>query len=72
MKELEDILGGKGRASRIVWTSSSNASRDAFNIDDITHGLGSVRHFYSTFHSSVPLNSFVPIPFNRLSIFEIK
>ncbi|XP_008331825.1 3-keto-steroid reductase-like [Cynoglossus semilaevis] len=40
IRELEPLLCGTGDTSRVVWSSSSNARRSAFNIDDMQHSSG--------------------------------
>ena len=42
VKEIEALLGGMNGLSQIIWTSSSNARRDAFSIDDLQHRNGLV------------------------------
>ncbi|XP_029136942.1 LOW QUALITY PROTEIN: 3-keto-steroid reductase [Labrus bergylta] len=37
IRELEPILCHAGRSSQLIWSSSSNAHRSAFNLDDIQH-----------------------------------
>ena len=40
VRELEDVLGGPDHNTQIIWTSSSNASQKAFDIEDIQHTKG--------------------------------
>ncbi|XP_068599180.1 3-keto-steroid reductase/17-beta-hydroxysteroid dehydrogenase 7 [Brachionichthys hirsutus] len=40
IKELEPVLCHGGRTSQLIWTSSSNAHRSAFNVEDIQHQKG--------------------------------
>ncbi|XP_047230292.1 3-keto-steroid reductase isoform X1 [Girardinichthys multiradiatus] len=40
VRELEPVLCHEGRTSQLVWTSSSNAHRSAFNLEDIQHRTG--------------------------------
>ncbi|XP_068175984.1 3-keto-steroid reductase/17-beta-hydroxysteroid dehydrogenase 7 [Antennarius striatus] len=40
IRELEPVLCYAGRTSQLVWTSSSNAHRSAFNVEDIQHQRG--------------------------------
>ncbi len=42
IRELEEILGGSEGDSQIVWTSSRNANKDAFQLDDIQNHRGYV------------------------------
>ncbi|XP_062280226.1 3-keto-steroid reductase isoform X1 [Scomber scombrus] len=37
IRELEPILCQAGRTSQLIWTSSSNAHRSAFSLEDIQH-----------------------------------
>ncbi|KAK2173116.1 hypothetical protein NP493_903g01003 [Ridgeia piscesae] len=40
VKELEEVLGGRDGDSQIIWTSSQNAKKEAFSLDDIQHEHG--------------------------------
>ncbi|XP_043984993.1 3-keto-steroid reductase isoform X3 [Gambusia affinis] len=40
IRELEPVLCQEGRTSQLVWTSSSNANRSAFSLEDIQHRRG--------------------------------
>ncbi|XP_070701207.1 3-keto-steroid reductase/17-beta-hydroxysteroid dehydrogenase 7-like [Pempheris klunzingeri] len=40
IRELEPLLCQAGHVSRVVWTSSSNARRSAFSIEDVQHRNG--------------------------------
>ena len=40
VRELEGVLGGSGGDSQIIWTSSQNAKKEAFSLDDIQHEHG--------------------------------
>ncbi|XP_070550240.1 3-keto-steroid reductase/17-beta-hydroxysteroid dehydrogenase 7-like [Ptychodera flava] len=40
LKELEDLLSKQSRPATVVWTSSSNAKKAAFSLDDIQHENG--------------------------------
>uniref|UniRef100_A0A3Q2CSL6 3-keto-steroid reductase/17-beta-hydroxysteroid dehydrogenase 7 n=2 Tax=Cyprinodon variegatus TaxID=28743 RepID=A0A3Q2CSL6_CYPVA len=40
VRELEPVLYHPNRTSQLVWTSSSNAYRSAFNLEDIQHQKG--------------------------------
>ncbi|XP_077440504.1 3-keto-steroid reductase/17-beta-hydroxysteroid dehydrogenase 7-like isoform X1 [Vanacampus margaritifer] len=40
IRELEPLLCQDGRASRLIWTSSSNARRLAFSLEDVQHRRG--------------------------------
>ncbi|XP_061903075.1 3-keto-steroid reductase [Entelurus aequoreus] len=41
IRELEPLLCQEAHTSRLVWTSSSNARRSAFSVEDIQHRKGS-------------------------------
>ncbi|XP_061752861.1 3-keto-steroid reductase isoform X1 [Nerophis ophidion] len=41
VRELEPLLCQQPHTSRLVWTSSSNARRSAFSVEDIQHSTGS-------------------------------
>lgn len=59
IRELEPLLCQTGHTSRVVWTSSSNARRSAFSIDDIQHRKGAEPYSSSKYASdmlSVALN----------------
>ncbi|XP_029930859.1 3-keto-steroid reductase/17-beta-hydroxysteroid dehydrogenase 7 [Myripristis murdjan] len=53
IRELEPLLCRAGHISRVVWTSSSNARRSAFNIDDIQHRRGTEPYSSSKFASDL-------------------
>lgn len=40
IRELEPILCHNGRRSQLIWTSSSNAHRSAFTVEDMQHKGG--------------------------------
>ena len=40
VKELETNMGGPEGSTQIIWTSSSNAKKEAFQLDDIQHVNG--------------------------------
>nr|XP_061795811.1 3-keto-steroid reductase/17-beta-hydroxysteroid dehydrogenase 7-like [Nerophis lumbriciformis] len=59
VRELEPLLCQAGHTSRVVWTSSSNARRTAFSIEDIQHKNGTEPYSSSKYASdmlSVALN----------------
>ncbi|XP_077471798.1 3-keto-steroid reductase/17-beta-hydroxysteroid dehydrogenase 7 [Stigmatopora argus] len=59
VRELEPLLCQAGHTSRLVWTSSSNARRTAFSIEDIQHKSGTEPYSSSKYASdmlSVALN----------------
>ncbi|XP_074544419.1 3-keto-steroid reductase/17-beta-hydroxysteroid dehydrogenase 7-like isoform X2 [Halichoeres trimaculatus] len=59
IRELEPLLCLAGHSSRVVWTSSSNARRSAFSIEDMQHRNGTEPYSSSKYASdmlSVALN----------------
>lgn len=46
VKEIQNLLGGSDANSQIIWTSSSNATKESFSLSDIQHRLG--REAYSS------------------------
>ncbi|KAM4738965.1 3-keto-steroid reductase/17-beta-hydroxysteroid dehydrogenase 7 isoform 2-T2 [Anableps anableps] len=59
VRELEPVLCQEGRTSQLVWTSSSNAHRSAFSLEDIQHRTGTQPYSsskYSTDLLSLSLN----------------
>lgn len=53
IRELEPLLCQPGHTSRLVWTSSSNARRSAFSIDDIQHRRGKEPYSSSKYASDM-------------------
>ncbi|XP_062284808.1 3-keto-steroid reductase/17-beta-hydroxysteroid dehydrogenase 7-like [Scomber scombrus] len=53
IKELEPLLCQPSHTSRIVWTSSSNARRSAFSMDDIQHTHGTEPYSSSKYASDL-------------------
>lgn len=53
IRELEPLLCPGGQTSRIVWTSSSNARRSAFSIEDIQHRNGTEPYSSSKYASDM-------------------
>jgi hypothetical protein len=41
-------MGGKYGPTQIIWTSSSNAKKEAFSTADIQHFRGLILYFFST------------------------
>ncbi|XP_034559026.1 3-keto-steroid reductase-like [Notolabrus celidotus] len=59
IRELEPLLCQAGHSSRVVWTSSSNARRSAFSMEDMQHRNGTEPYSSSKYASdmlSVALN----------------
>ncbi|XP_053177766.1 3-keto-steroid reductase isoform X2 [Scomber japonicus] len=53
IKELEPILCQAGRTSQLIWTSSSNAHRSAFSLEDIQHQRGTQPYSSSKYASDL-------------------
>ncbi|XP_075340096.1 3-keto-steroid reductase/17-beta-hydroxysteroid dehydrogenase 7-like isoform X2 [Odontesthes bonariensis] len=53
IRELEPLLCQPDHTSRVVWTSSSNASRSAFSIEDIEHKNGTEPYSSSKYASDM-------------------
>ncbi|XP_028986954.1 3-keto-steroid reductase [Betta splendens] len=53
IRELEPLLCQTGHISRVVWTSSSNAQRSAFSIEDMQHRNGSEPYSSSKYASDM-------------------
>uniref|UniRef100_A0A4W5JLV2 3-keto-steroid reductase/17-beta-hydroxysteroid dehydrogenase 7 n=1 Tax=Hucho hucho TaxID=62062 RepID=A0A4W5JLV2_9TELE len=53
VRELDSILCQAGQTSRVVWTSSSNARRSAFSLDDVQHRLGTEPYASSKYASDL-------------------
>ncbi|XP_068427208.1 3-keto-steroid reductase/17-beta-hydroxysteroid dehydrogenase 7-like [Clinocottus analis] len=53
IRELEPLLCLAGHTSKIVWTSSSNARRSAFNIEDMQHRNGTEPYSSSKYASDM-------------------
>lgn len=53
IRELEPLLCQAGHTSRVVWTSSSNARRSAFNIEDMQHRNGTEPYSSSKYASDM-------------------
>ncbi|KAM6921616.1 3-keto-steroid reductase/17-beta-hydroxysteroid dehydrogenase 7 [Xenentodon cancila] len=53
VRELEPVLCRADRTSQLVWTSSSNAHRSAFNLEDIQHQKGNQPYSSSKYASDL-------------------
>lgn len=53
IRELEPVLCQAGRTSQLIWTSSSNAHRSAFNLEDIQHQRGTQPYSSSKYASDL-------------------
>uniref|UniRef100_A0A673AA41 3-keto-steroid reductase/17-beta-hydroxysteroid dehydrogenase 7 n=1 Tax=Sphaeramia orbicularis TaxID=375764 RepID=A0A673AA41_9TELE len=53
VRELEPVLCQAGQTSQLIWTSSSNAHRSAFDLEDIQHQRGSQPYSSSKYASDL-------------------
>ncbi|XP_049910055.1 3-keto-steroid reductase isoform X1 [Epinephelus moara] len=53
IRELEPVLCRAGATSQLIWTSSSNAHRSAFNLEDIQHQRGTQPYSSSKYASDL-------------------
>ncbi|XP_037106161.1 3-keto-steroid reductase/17-beta-hydroxysteroid dehydrogenase 7-like isoform X2 [Syngnathus acus] len=53
IRELEPILCQAGRTSQLIWTSSSNARRSAFSLEDVQHRKGREPYSSSKYASDI-------------------
>ncbi|TMS20826.1 3-keto-steroid reductase [Larimichthys crocea] len=53
IRELEPVLCREGRTSQLIWTSSSNAHRSAFNMEDVQHQKGTQPYSSSKYASDL-------------------
>ncbi|CAL8343681.1 unnamed protein product [Merluccius merluccius] len=53
VRELEPLLGQEGHPSKVVWTSSSNALRSAFSLEDFQHRSGTEPYSSSKYASDL-------------------
>lgn len=53
IRELEPVLCRAGVTSQLIWTSSSNAHRSAFNLEDIQHQRGTQPYSSSKYASDL-------------------
>ncbi|KAK3556616.1 hypothetical protein QTP70_010805 [Hemibagrus guttatus] len=53
VRELEPLLCQPGHSSQVIWTSSSNARRSAFSLDDLQHQQGAEPYSSSKYASDL-------------------
>ncbi|XP_060776008.1 3-keto-steroid reductase [Neoarius graeffei] len=53
VRELEPLLCQPGHSSQVIWTSSSNACRSAFSLDDLQHKEGAEPYSSSKYASDL-------------------
>lgn len=64
VRELEPILCNADQSSQLVWTSSSNAHRSAFHLEDIQHQKG-IQPYSSSKYASDLLSLALNIHYNK-------
>lgn len=69
IRELEPVLCHAGRTSQLIWTSSSNAHRPAFNLEDIQHQKG-VQPYSSSKYASDLLSLALNTHYNKQGLFS--
>ncbi|XP_034387271.1 3-keto-steroid reductase [Cyclopterus lumpus] len=69
IRELEPVLCHAGRTSRLIWTSSSNAHRSAFDLDDVQHRRGA-RPYSSSKYASDLLSLALNTRYNKQGLFS--
>ncbi|XP_077463235.1 3-keto-steroid reductase/17-beta-hydroxysteroid dehydrogenase 7-like [Stigmatopora argus] len=67
--ELEALLCRTGRTSQLIWTSSSNAQRSAFNLEDIQHSGGREPYSSSKYASDL-LSLALNTRYNRQGLYS--
>ncbi|XP_045904618.1 3-keto-steroid reductase [Micropterus dolomieu] len=69
IRELEPVLCHAGQTSQLIWTSSSNAHRSAFNLDDIQHQRGTQPYSSSKYASDL-LSLALNTHFNKQGLYS--
>ncbi|KAK2835765.1 hypothetical protein Q5P01_016249 [Channa striata] len=69
IRELEPILCQAGKTSQLIWTSSSNAHRSAFNLEDIQHQRGTQPYSSSKYASDL-LSLALNTHFNKQGLYS--
>ncbi|XP_069006187.1 3-keto-steroid reductase/17-beta-hydroxysteroid dehydrogenase 7 isoform X1 [Embiotoca jacksoni] len=68
-RELEPVLCHAGRTSQLVWTSSSNAHRSAYNLEDMQH-QGGAQPYSSSKYASDLLSLALNTHFNKQGLYS--
>lgn len=69
VRELEPLLCQPGQTAQLIWTSSSNARRSAFSLDDIQHHKGAEPYSSSKYASDL-LSLALNRHYNRQGLFS--
>ncbi|XP_071751878.1 3-keto-steroid reductase/17-beta-hydroxysteroid dehydrogenase 7 [Centroberyx gerrardi] len=69
VRELEPVLCQAGRPSQVIWTSSSNAHRSAFNLEDMQHQKGTQPYSSSKYASDL-LSLALNTHFNKQGLYS--
>ncbi|KAM4628880.1 3-keto-steroid reductase/17-beta-hydroxysteroid dehydrogenase 7 [Polymixia lowei] len=69
VRELEPLLCQAGQTSQVIWTSSSNAHRSAFNLEDMQHQKGAQPYSSSKYASDL-LSLALNTHFNKQGLYS--
>ncbi|XP_030288895.1 3-keto-steroid reductase/17-beta-hydroxysteroid dehydrogenase 7 isoform X2 [Sparus aurata] len=69
IRELEPVLCHASQTSQLIWTSSSNAHRSAFNLEDIQHQRGTQPYSSSKYASDL-LSLALNTHYNKQGLFS--
>ncbi|KAM9796591.1 3-keto-steroid reductase/17-beta-hydroxysteroid dehydrogenase 7-like isoform X2 [Syngnathus typhle] len=69
IRELEPILCQAGRTSQLIWTSSSNARRSAFSLEDVQHRKGR-EPYSSSKYASDSLSLAINTHYNKQGLYS--
>ncbi|XP_058494709.1 3-keto-steroid reductase [Solea solea] len=69
IRELEPVLCHADRTSHVIWTSSSNAHRSAFNLEDIQH-LRGIQPYSSSKYASDLLSLALNTHYNQQGLYS--
>ncbi|XP_036970523.1 3-keto-steroid reductase [Acanthopagrus latus] len=69
IRELEPVLCHASQTSQLIWTSSSNAHRSAFNLEDIQH-QGGTQPYSSSKYASDLLSLALNTHYNKQGLFS--
>ncbi|KAM8745919.1 3-keto-steroid reductase/17-beta-hydroxysteroid dehydrogenase 7 [Acanthopagrus schlegelii] len=69
IRELEPVLCHASQTSQLIWTSSSNAHRSAFNLEDIQH-QGGAQPYSSSKYASDLLSLALNTHYNKQGLFS--
>ncbi|KAM8888154.1 3-keto-steroid reductase/17-beta-hydroxysteroid dehydrogenase 7 [Synchiropus picturatus] len=69
LRELEPVLCQSGQTSQVIWTSSSNAHRSAFSLEDVQHRSG-LQPYSSSKYASDLLSLALNTHFNQQGLYS--